>query len=266
MHLHWADEGTGPAIVLLHAFPCDHHMWDSQVLGLVEAGWRVLAVDLPGFGGSPLPDAEPDLGVVVELVVADLLERGVDRLIVGGLSVGGYLVMEWLRRYPAMLAGVALCDTKATADEEIARGNRRRMAADVETDPARTGQILRDRMLGGILGATTLSQRPEVVARVEAWMDSASASTVAWYQEAMAKRPDSLATLGECDVPALVLWGQEDTMSDTAEQRRMLDALRDVRQAEVPHAGHLSAIENPQEVIAQLVSFAAQVRRAGADG
>ena len=262
----WSDTGAGPVVALLHAFPCDHRMWDAQASGLVEDGWRVLVPDLPGFGASPLPDGEPALSAVVDLIVADLLEMGVDRLVVGGLSVGGYLVMEWLRRYPEMLAGIALCDTKGTADGPEARSGRLAMAESVSADPARTGVILRERMLEGIVGVTTRGERPDVLARVAAWMDAVSAQTVAWYQQAMAARPDSLTTLTECEIPALVLWGEEDTMSDDSEQRLMLEALPDVRDAKVSRAGHLSAIENPAEVTKQLVSFAAGVRRTGTDG
>lgn len=262
----WSDTGDGPVVVLLHAFPCNHRMWDAQVSGFVEDGWRVLVPDLPGFGASPLPDGEPALSAAVDLIVADLLELGIDRLVVAGLSVGGYLVMEWLRRYPEMLAGVALCDTKATADAPDARSGRLAMAESVLVDPARTGVILRERMLGGIVGATTHGERPDVLVQVEAWMDAVPAQTVAWYQQAMAARPDSLTTLAECEIPSLVLWGDEDTMSDDTEQRRMLEALPDVRDAKVPRAGHLSAIENPGEVTKRLVSFAAEVRRTGNDG
>jgi len=276
--LRWLDAGTGPVVVLLHAFPCDHRMWDAQVPVLVEAGWRVLVPDLPGFGDSALPEslpenlpenlpeAGPSLGAVVELIVADLLEMGVDRLIVGGLSVGGYLVMEWLRKDPQMLAGIALCDTKATADAPAARQGRLEMAAAIESDPTVTAGLLRERVLPVIVGETTHAHRTEVVALVTGWMDAAAPQTIAWYQRAMAARPDSLDTLAECEVPALVLWGEQDSMSDRSEQQLMLDALRDARFTVIAGAGHLSAIENPADVGSELLAFAQAVRRSTLDG
>ena len=263
------DEGSGPVIMLLHAFPCDHTMWDDQRQALVDAGWRVLTPDLPGFGRSGLPaimDADPDLGSVVEMLVAAIMDRGVDRLVVAGLSVGGYLVMEWLRRYPEMLAGVALCDTKATADSVEAQGNRRSLAQVIDDDPGACAAILKERVLPVIVGSTTHDSRPSIVARVESWMDSADPAAVAWYQRAMADRPDSVATLGAADVPALVLWGDEDSMSPPSEQQVMIDALRDARSKEVPASGHLSAIEAPEIVGAELVDFVTRVQRAGMSG
>ncbi|MEC9128821.1 MAG: alpha/beta hydrolase, partial [Actinomycetota bacterium] len=100
------DEGSGPVAMLLHAFPCDHHMWDEQIPAIVDIGWRVLVPDLPGFGASPLPaEGEPNLAGVVATLISATLDRGVDRLVVAGLSVGGYLTMEWWRQRPEMLAG-----------------------------------------------------------------------------------------------------------------------------------------------------------------
>jgi pimeloyl-ACP methyl ester carboxylesterase len=264
--LAWSDSGAGPAIVLLHAFPCDHRMWEHQAAGLREAGWRVLVPDLPGFGSSALPDAVPSLGVVVDLLASDLMELGVDRMILVGLSVGGYLTMEWLRRYPEMLAGIALCDTKATADTPAALQGRLDMAAIVETEPDRTSALLRERMLPVIVGGTTHGERPDVVAMVASWIDAADPGAISWYQRAMAERVDSLVVLSESHVPALVLWGEEDSMSDRAEQDLMLRALRDARFATIAQAGHLSAIENPESVAAELVTFAGAVRRSTLDG
>lgn len=185
----WRDEGVGPVVVLLHAFPCDRTMWDRQGSALVDAGWRVLAPDLPGFGDSALPDAEPSLTSVVESLAASLLDRSVDRCVLVGLSVGGYLIMEWLRRHPEMVAAIALCDTKASADSDEAQAGRRSMAAAVEADPQACGLVLRERVLPVIVGTSTTDSRPDIVGSVVRWMDSAEASTVAWYQRAMAARP-----------------------------------------------------------------------------
>lgn len=242
-------------------------MWDEQVESVLAAGWRVLVPDLPGFGASVLPmEADPHLGEAVEQLVAASMDRGVDRLVVVGLSVGGYLAMEWLRRYPEMLAGVGLFDTKATADVPKARANRVAMADAIDADPAGCPDILVEQVLPVILGSTSHKSRPDVVARVTEWMHTADPMTVAWYQRAMSDRPDSVETLSGVTVPALVLWGEEDVMSPIAEQQIMLDVLRDTRSKAIPGAGHLSAIEQPELVACELVDFLTRVQRAGISG
>lgn len=264
--VHWHQTGTGPVAVLLHAFPCDHRMWAAQVEPIAASGWRVLVPDLPGFAGSALPQDDPDLGVIVEQLNADLAERGVDRFVLGGLSVGGYLAMEWLRRYPQSIAALILCDTKATADSPAAYEGRLAMATEVSGEPQRTSQILSEKMFGPILGKTSHAQRPDVVARVAEWIDSAPAATIAWYQRAMAARPDSLDVLRSLAAPALVVWGEEDEMSPRAEQDLMVECLSDVAFESIPQAGHLAALENPVPVTHVLVEFLAAVRRSSLQG
>lgn len=262
----WLDDGDGPVVVLLHAFPCDNTMWRAQVRPLIDAGWRVMIPDLPGFGNSGLLPDEPSLTSVVDVLANSLLARSIDRCVLVGLSVGGYLAMEWLRRHPEMLAAVVMCDTKAGVDTQQAQAGRIALAAAVEGEPATCGLLLRERLLPVLVGATTASSRPEVIETVVEWLDAVAPETVAWYQRAMARRQDSFDTLRWCEIPALVIWGDEDVMSPVEEQEAMVDALRDARLAVIPQAGHLSAIENPEAVTRSLVEFLTAVRRVNLEG
>lgn len=262
----WVDVGAGPVAVLLHAFPCDHAMWRAQVEPLVDSGWRVIVPDLPGFGRSDLPVDPPSLESVVQILADALLASSIDRCVLIGLSVGGYVIMEWLRRHPEMVAAVVLCDTKASADTEQARIARLDMADTIEADPSICPALLRERLLPVIIGPSAASTSPQIVATVGAWMDAADPASVAWYQRAMAARPDSLGTLRECGLPALVVWGVEDSMAPRVEQEIMVEALQDARLEVIPRAGHLSAVENPEEVSRTLVDFLTAVRRSTVDG
>jgi pimeloyl-ACP methyl ester carboxylesterase len=264
--IEWVDTGSGPVVVLLHAFPCDRTMWDSQVAPMVEAGWRVLVPDLPGFGRSDVLGPPPTLAAVVESLAASLLQRSIDRCVLVGLSVGGYLIMEWLRRHPEMVAAIVLCDTKAGADSAEAVARRLDMSTAVKQDPSMSARLLRERLLPVIVGKTTLEGRRDVVETVTGWMEVANPSSVAWYQEAMAARLDSMDTLRESQIPALILWGEEDELSPREDQDAMLSVLRDARLAVIPQAGHLCAVENPGPVTQELLNFLAAVRRVNAEG
>lgn len=244
-------------VLLLHAFPCSGAMWASQADSLSTAGWDVVVPDLPGFGRSDLLDTEPDLEPVAAVLLRELDAQGIDRVAVAGLSLGGYLAMTLARIAPERLTAVMLCDTKGTADAPAAVENRHRLAAAVLDEPANCARILRQSVLPGLLGTTTFAERPEVVSRVEGWLDAARPESVAWYQRAMAARPDSLATLRSLAVPALVLWGDEDAISPESEQRAMLDALAHGRAAVIPTSGHLAAVERPDAVSAALTGFLA---------
>lgn len=252
------DAGEGPAVVLLHAFPCDGRMWEPQAAALVAAGWRVLVPDLPGFGESPVLDVEPSLDAVADALVGELDRLGVRRCVLGGVSLGGYVTMAVLRRRPDLVSAAFLCDTKATADGEPARENRERLAGLVLDSPSETARILEQAVLPGLLGDTTRESRPGVVERVRGWLDEADARSVAWYQRAMAGRPDSRADLAAAG-PVLVVWGEEDALSPRAEQDLMLAAAPGARLVVVPGAGHLANVEDPDAVTSALLEFLHQI-------
>ena len=111
--IHHHESGAGPDVVLLHAFPVDATLWTPQRIALADAGFRVITPDLPGFGGSALPDATPSLDVMADEVAGLLDLLGVREAVVGGLSMGGYVAMAMLRRHPERVSRLVLADTKA---------------------------------------------------------------------------------------------------------------------------------------------------------
>lgn len=239
-------------VVLLHAFPLDHRMWESQVDALRAAGHTVICPDLPGFGGTRLLAGEPSLDSVAHAVVRELDEDGVERAVIAGLSLGGYVAMALLRVAPERIAALALCDTKATADTAEAVANRMRIAAAAESEPGTLGRLLRSALLPGLLAPGSPSTE-----RVGSWLDSAPPAAVAWYQRAMAARPSSLPDLARFGGPALVLWGDVDAVSPESDQRTMLAALTRAQEAVIADAGHLSAVERPDSVNAVLLGWLA---------
>jgi pimeloyl-ACP methyl ester carboxylesterase len=231
------ERGHGPPLVLLHAFPLSSALFDA--FGELP-GYRLMAPDLRGFGATPLGDDDPSLARMADDVVALLDRQNLSRAVVGGVSMGGYVVMELLRRAPERLAGALLVDTKAEADTEEAAAGRHAMAEAVLAE----GRPVLDPMLGALLGATTRASRPDVVDRVAGWLDQAPPNSVAWAQRAMAARPDSLSTLSTTRVPVGVVVGSEDTLSPPEAAQRMADAAGTAVHL-VPGAGHLAVTERP---------------------
>ncbi|WP_019134854.1 alpha/beta fold hydrolase [Cellulomonas massiliensis] len=241
-----AAEGAGLPLVLLHAFPLDHRMWQDAAARLPGAR-AVLAIDLPGAGtshGAVLPEP-PSLEAAAAALARELDAAGVPRAVVAGLSMGGYVALALLERRPGLVAGLGLVDTKSSADTPEARANRLRVADEAEGDasvaPVRP-------MVATLVGETTRSSRPDVLERVAGWVEEQAPASVAWAQRAMAARPDRTDVLAAWDGPVAVVVGDEDTVTPVDAARHMADAAPQAQLVVVPRAGHLSAVEQPDAV------------------
>lgn len=240
--LYTRSAGEGLPVVLLHAFPLSSAMWLAQREGLATT-CKVITPDLRGFGGSVLGEDEPSLDVMADDVVRLMDREGIERGVVGGLSMGGYVTMALCRRHPDRVLGVILADTKAGADPEAARSNRERIAATVLDSGT---SVLLEEVLPGLLGQTTVRRRAMVFGRVRGLVQAAPPGAVAWAQRAMAGRLDSFDTLRALKVPVLVIVGEEDETSPLADAEAMTRAVPDGRLAVIEKAGHLSAVEQPE--------------------
>jgi pimeloyl-ACP methyl ester carboxylesterase len=250
--LHVREAGSGLPVVLLHAFPLASAMWIDQRNGLTDVA-RVITPDLRGFGGSQLGWDDPSLDHMADDLAALLDRLGLDRVVLGGLSMGGYVAMAFLRRHPGRVLGLVLADTKATADADPAREKRERIAARLDEDG--TIDALVEEVLPTLCGPTTARERPLVTGRVKGLVEAAPPSAAAWAQRAMAARPDSLDVLRAVTVPALVLRGDEDELSTGADADAMVEALPDARLAVLAGSGHLSAVEVSEDFTASLRGF-----------
>jgi pimeloyl-ACP methyl ester carboxylesterase len=231
-------------LALLPAFPFDARMWDRVRIGLSDHT-RLITPEFPGFNGIPLPAGEPDLALLAEDVVAMLDRLELDRVILGGCSMGGYVTMAVLRAAPRRVAGLVLIDTKSTADTVEAKENRAAMAARALAEGA--GGLVED-MLPKLVGPTTLARRPDVVDSVRRLFSDAPAEVVAWQQRAMAARPDSAAALRGADLPALIVHGEEDQLIPLELARSMADLLPRSELVVLEECGHMPSLEQPAEL------------------
>ncbi|MGK4583015.1 alpha/beta fold hydrolase [Kitasatospora sp. HPMI-4] len=239
------ENGTGTPLVLLHAFPLSARMWEAQLEllpGLSGDAARVLTMDQRGFGAAELGEEEPSLDLIADDVARLLDAAGIDRAVVGGLSMGGYVAMAFARRHGDRLSGLLLADTRATVDSGQVRANRERIARTVlARDSVRL--LAEEKIEEGLLGPGT---DPELVARVRKMIAESAPRAVAWAQRAMAARGDSLDTLASVTVPSAVIVGEFDALAPLDEARLMADVLPDAHLTVIPSVGHLSSLEAPE--------------------
>jgi 3-oxoadipate enol-lactonase len=242
-----SDSGTGPPLVLLHAFPFDRRMWEPQA-ALPDV--RLVCPDLPGFGASPVAASTVD--TMADAVAATLDGLQLKTCVLGGCSMGGYVALAFARRHAHRLKGLLLIDTKAEPDDETGKANRQKMidAADTLTS---TGVV--DGMIPKALCETTRTRRPDVVESVRRLGAGQSVAGIVAAQAMMRDRPDSRPSLGSIRVPTLVLVGEDDAITPPTNAKAMADAIPDSQLAVLPDAGHLPNWEVPDAFNARLASW-----------
>lgn len=250
--MHLVSAGTGPTVLLLHAFPLDGRMWEQQIADL-SPDYRVLAPDIGGFGRSTRPEGAQSIEEWARSIVVRCREEGVDRAVVAGCSMGGYIAFAIARLAPEFLSGLALIDTRAAADSQEVRRARYEMV-----ELARHEGTVFLQSAGLPLSPYTLSDRPGVVAAVRSMMADATPVGVMAAQRAMASRKDATEELSAIAVPATVMHGDDDPVVPRAEARSMADAIPGATFCAVPLAGHLPPVEQPSFVSDALRELAAR--------
>jgi pimeloyl-ACP methyl ester carboxylesterase len=258
VEIEYEEAGSGPALILLHAFPLGLFMWEPQVEALA-ATHRVVRFDARGFGGSGLGEGPLTMERIADDAARLLDLLGVERAVVGGCSMGGYAALAFVRRHPQRLAGLVLQDTRATADTAEARASRAALAEKVLAEGA--GAAV-EAFLPKLLGDTTRRERPELVADLERRIRATSPAAIAAALHGLAARADSRETLPTIGVPALVLVGAEDVLTPPSESTTMAAAIPRARLDVIPGAGHIANLESPAATNAALRAFLASLAQA----
>jgi pimeloyl-ACP methyl ester carboxylesterase len=271
-------QGSGIPLVLLHAFPVDHRMWEecaelisAQVNESGGPALSILAPDMPGAGECPVPDAllsgaKAEDGAYTEALdrmadafVDELRDMGHRRAVWVGLSMGGYLALAIQRRHPDAVAGIALCDTKADADNPHSRQHRLNIALQCENEGS-VSPVMNFAHPQASDSEVKKSQR--VIDLFSTWIGEQSPEGIVWRERMAAGRPDQSEQLALIDTPALVLSGDRDPSSPPTLMRPLADAMSsaDVEFVEVSDCGHFSAVEHPQELAEALWQLMQRVR------
>jgi 3-oxoadipate enol-lactonase len=247
----YRDEGAGIPVIFIHAFPLNQTMWDEQV-DVLKNHCRVITIDLRGFGKSGVPDEASTMDQMASDVRGVMYALDIDRAVLAGLSMGGYIALAFYRNYPEAVRALVLADTRATADNQEARERRIKSAEKAEREGARA---IADDMIPLLLGRSTVEHRPDIVGRVRAMIEANSPQAIAAAQRGMAERRDSTGILPAIDFPTLILAGSEDTLTPVAEAQAISGAIRGSHLQVIEGAGHLSNIEQPAQFNSVVIEF-----------
>ncbi|MER6401272.1 alpha/beta fold hydrolase [Kitasatospora sp. NPDC001603] len=238
--------GSGPAVVLLHSTVCDRRMWDAQVPALVGAGFRVVRCDLRGFGGTPVPDRPYDNA----RDVLDLLDGlGIERAALVGASGGGRVALALAARWPDRVTALALLCTALAGQEP---------STELRAFGEREDALIE---AGDVAGATELN--------VRTWLGPEAGEAVREQVRRMQRHAFDVQLAAEEDfpqirvetdpaavtAPTLLVTGAHDFADFARIADHLAERIAGARRLDLPWAGHLPALERPDEVNALLVDF-----------
>lgn len=252
------EAGNGEPLLLIHAFPLTADFWRPQ-LEAPPPGWRVIAPDILGPSETSMDDYAARIEAIAGALGLDRVGVGVGvgvGVVLGGLSMGGYIIFALVRRARLAVRGLVLADTRAEADTDEGRAGRKKMMALADADGA--AGVARE-MLPTLVGETTRRERPHVVAAVGALIASNSAAAIKAALVSMMARPDSTSLLASIEVPTLVVVGEEDVLTPPANAETLARGIRGSRLARIAKAGHLSSLERPDAFTAELERFLREV-------
>jgi len=249
--LQYSESGKGKPVVLVHAFPLSSKMWEGQVRQLSRFA-RVITPEIPGLGGSP-SQAEPSIAETARQL-ARLLDRLEIRepVMIGGLSMGGYVTFEFLRQFPERVGALGLFATRANADSHEIRDKRAKTIHKIRTEGL---EAFIPAVIMNLLGETTRRTHPELQRQVEALIRANSGEGVIDATRAMAARNDSQDLLPGITCPVLVIGGMEDTFVTAEETRAMQSRISGSVLHLVEGSGHLVNLEAPGVFNSALEAF-----------
>jgi pimeloyl-ACP methyl ester carboxylesterase len=250
------DQGSGPPVLLVHAFPLDHSMWDAQIAALASRH-RVIAPDLRGFGQSSVSDGTVTMEQFADDLAGLLDGMGVSEPVVFcGLSMGGYIGWQFYRKHAGRVRAMILCDTRAVADTPEARAARVEMIGRVlHEGPEPVAQT----MIPKLLASSTIASHPEIVANVHRMIVANDPRGIAAAARGICERSDATALLPEIRCPCLVVVGKFDAISTIEEMRSIAVKIPGAKLVTIAGAGHLTPVEQPAQTTAAIEAFLASL-------
>jgi len=255
IELAYDDQGTGPAIILLHGYPFNRSMWREQVAELNKS-YRLITPDLRGHGESEVaPASIEEMARDVEALMTAL---ELPDATLGGLSMGGYVALAFCRLFPLRVRELVLADTRASADTEQIKQTRAQQRKRILADGM---SVIADDLLAKLFAPSMLIEQPQVVARVRQMILQTSPEGAAAALAAMAEREDQTPFLSHILAPTLILCGSQDTINPVEDSKLMQREIKGSRLELIEDAGHVSNLEQPAHFNRVLKQFLDQQTR-----
>lgn len=246
------DQGDGSIpIIFIHGFPFDKTMWEQQ-RDYFKMAHRVIVYDIQGFGRSTCNLEEASMDIFADDLIHLMDALNIKNAVVCGLSMGGFIALNAIKRYPQRFAGLILCDTQCIADTADTREKRMDTIRQIENSGL---YEFTKSFIPNIFHEKTIKENKNLVRRIDAIIMSNNEKTVIKGMKALASRMETCSTLSTISVPTLIICGSDDKITPVVQSEKMLESIPNATMKVIEEAGHLSNMEQPDEFNHHLENF-----------
>lgn len=251
-HISYDDLGEGSVpVIFLHGYPFDKTMWRSQI-DFLQASNRVIAVDLRGFGASKDEETSLSIGLFADDLIKFMNALSIDKAMICGLSMGGYIALNAVHRFPSRFDALILCDTQCSADSKEAKEKRYKSIDEINANGV---NAFNENFVKSVFYAGSLLNKKDIVEALRTVVYSNSQHIITMGLRTLADRSETCSTLSEIKIPTLILCGREDALIPLAKAEYMHANIQDSVLKVINHAGHVSNLEQAHEFNKHLCEF-----------
>lgn len=251
-NLSYDDLGEGGIpVIFLHGYPFSKAMWKQQ-LEFLQATNRVIACDVRGFGKSTYEQSSLSIDLFADDLLTFMYKLHIEKAIICGLSMGGYIALNAMKRFPGHFEALILCDTQCIADSPAVKEKRYKVIDDINVNGVKN---FNEEFIKSVFHKDTLSNKKELVETLRTVVFANSQQIITAGLVALAERSETCSTLGAIDIPTLIICGREDEVTPLAQSDFMHQLIEGSIMHVIDDAGHVSNLEQPDEFNQQLLDF-----------
>jgi|GEM_PF-111459 len=245
-----AGEGTVP-VIFLHGYPFDKSMWKGQ-LDSLKSSSRVIACDIRGFGKSTDKDSHLSIDLFAEDLVSFMDKLNIEKAIVCGLSMGGFIALNAMKRFPDRFEALILCDTQCISDTAEVKEKRNTAIRQINRDGA---SVFNEKFIKSVFHPDSLTKKAEIVENLRSIVFANSKKIITAGLTALAERSETCSTLDAIDIPTLIICGRADEVTPLAQSEFMHEHIEGSILKIIDNAGHVSNLEQSDEFNEYLLDF-----------
>ena len=257
INVSYLDEGpaNGLPVIFIHGFPFNKEMWKEQLSAFNEIH-RVIAYDVRGHGESERGAAQFSIGQFADDLFFFMDALKIEKAILAGLSMGGYIALHAIQQQPHRIAGLILCDTQCAADSDEAREKRKKTIAFIQKNGL---SVYAEESLKNLFAPASFTDKKDEVSFIKNTILKTPAENICFTLQALADRKETCSSLEQINVPVSILVGREDKITSPELAIKMQTLIKDSSLHIIEGAGHLSNLENPEEFNTHMKTFLAML-------